>query len=408
MLLSPEITSARPTIRLPRTAAFVGTAAAFFLLFFAAGAPTPLYVVFEQQWGFPAWLLTVAFAAYAFGLIAAVLVAGSLSDHIGRRPVLIGALAVETVSMAMFVFAPNIGWIIAARIVQGIATGAASSSFTAMLIELAPERRKTLGAILGGAAPTAGLALGALLAGFTVQFSNGPAAAIFAVLAIAMVLAIVLVALSPETNPGRPGAVRSLVPRASIPPLARAEFFANVPVQVGAWMLAALFLGLAPSIIRDVFGVHSSLVNGFAGFLEPAVAAVAGLVVGRLTARNTTLLGGVAVVTGIAIILASVATGWFPLLFVGGAIGGFGFGASFSGGLRILAPLVHIGQRSELFSGVFLVAYLAFGVPALVAGQFIASAGLFTVTIVYGAATLVVAAVGLAAQLRMRPVAPSA
>jgi MFS family permease len=170
-------------------------------------------------------------------------------------------------------------------------------------------------------------------------------------------------------------------------------------------MLAALFLGLAPSIIRDVFGVQSSLVNGFAGFLEPAVAAVAGLVVGRLTARSTTLVGGLTVVIGVAVIVLSVAAGWFPVLFVGAAIGGFGFGASFSGGLRILAPLVEIGQRSELFSGIFLVAYLAFGVPAVISGQFIATAGLYTVTLVYGASAILVAAVGLAAQLRMRRIA---
>src|SRR3954463_10683209 len=99
---------------LPAGLAFTGAALAFASLYLAAGAPTPLLVLFEHEWGFAPWVLTIAFAAYALGLLAALLVAGSLSDHIGRRPVLVGALVVEFGAMIMFVFAPNIGWVIAA------------------------------------------------------------------------------------------------------------------------------------------------------------------------------------------------------------------------------------------------------------------------------------------------------
>src|SRR3954471_10341623 len=121
---------------LPPGLAFAGTALAFGSLYLAAGAPTPLLVLFEREWGFAPWVLTVAFAAYAFGLLASLVAVGSLSDHIGRRPVLIGALIVELGAMLMFVFAPGIGWVIAARVVQGVATGAASSAFSAALVEL--------------------------------------------------------------------------------------------------------------------------------------------------------------------------------------------------------------------------------------------------------------------------------
>src|ERR1700722_12903115 len=93
---------------LPSMTAFVGTAVAYAGLYLAAGAPSPLFVLYQQQWGFPAGLLTVAFAAYAFALVVAILVAGSLSDFIGRRPVLIGSLVVEFAAMIMFLFAPDI------------------------------------------------------------------------------------------------------------------------------------------------------------------------------------------------------------------------------------------------------------------------------------------------------------
>jgi MFS family permease len=104
---------------LPPALAFAGTGLAFAGVTLAAGAPTPLLVFFEHKWGFHAGMLTIAFAIYAFGLLLELLVVGSLSDYVGRRPVLIGALLVQLVAMAMFFFATDIAWLIAARAVQG-------------------------------------------------------------------------------------------------------------------------------------------------------------------------------------------------------------------------------------------------------------------------------------------------
>jgi MFS family permease len=144
--------------------AFAGVTISVLGLFLAAGAPSPLFHLEQEEWGFPVWLLTIAFAVYAIALLGALLVAGSLSDHVGRRPVLIGALAVEAAAMFIFLVAPNIDWVIAARIVQGVATGAAVSAFTAAAVEYAPIGHKKLGVLAGGVAPAAGpvLALSSL------------------------------------------------------------------------------------------------------------------------------------------------------------------------------------------------------------------------------------------------------
>src|SRR6478736_5271777 len=170
--------------RLRPTAAFAGTALAFVAVALAVGAPSPLFVLYEQEWGFQPWLLTVAFAIYAVTLLITLLIAGSLSDHIGRRPVLIGALALQVVAMLVFLFAPDIGWIIGARSIQGVATGAAMSTFTAALVELAPEKQKKLGATIGSTAPVGGIAIGAFLTGLAVQFVPQPTTLVFLALAV--------------------------------------------------------------------------------------------------------------------------------------------------------------------------------------------------------------------------------
>lgn len=270
--------------RLRPVAAFAGTALAFVAVALAVGAPSPLFVLYEQEWGFAPWLLTVAFAIYAVTLLITLLVAGSLSDHIGRRPVLIGALALQVVAMLMFLFATDIGWIIAARSVQGVATGAAMSTFTAALVELAPEKQKKLGATIGSTAPVGGIALGAFFTGLAVQFASAPTVLVFVTLALLFAAGIVVVAASPETVRRRPGAVRSLVPRLVIPRAARGEFVGAIPLFLATWMLAGLFIGLSPSILHGVFHLDSGLLNGAIVAVPPAVGAVAGLALTRAPA----------------------------------------------------------------------------------------------------------------------------
>jgi MFS family permease len=394
---APDATARRP---LPPDAAFAGAALTFAALYLAAGAPTPLLVVYQHEWGFAPWVLTIAFAAYAIGLVAALLVVGSLSDYLGRRPVLIAALAVELLAMLMFVFAPGIGWVIAARTVQGIATGAATSAFTASIVEHAPAHHKRLGVIIGSVAPAGGLGIGALLTGVAVQFTRHASLIVFAALAVIMAIGAVLTALSAETAPPRPGAARSLVPHVVVPRAARREFTAAVPVHLAAWMLSGLFLGLVPTIIQDLFGLHGGLLNGASVFVLPETAAVAGFFLGRFTPRRTTLIGGVSVLAGTALVVGGVATEVLPLLWAGGLIGGAGFGASFSGALRAITPLAEMHQRAGLFAAVYLVAYLSFGVPAIIAGQLVGPVGLLATVIGYGIAIILAASAGLVAQLR--------
>jgi MFS family permease len=163
-ILTGDSTTAATRRRASPALAFAGVIISFLGLFLAAGAPSPLFRLEQQEWGFPVWLLTIAFVIYAIALLAALLIAGSLSDYIGRRPVLIGALGVEAAAMLIFLNAPDIGWVIAARTVQGIATGAGVSAFTAAAAEYAPARHKKLGVLARSVAPAAGLGLGALLA----------------------------------------------------------------------------------------------------------------------------------------------------------------------------------------------------------------------------------------------------
>ena len=387
------------SLRLRPSTAFAGTALAFVAVALAVGAPSPLFVLYQQEWGFPSWLLTVAFAIYAVTLLITLLIAGSLSDHIGRRPVLIGALVLQVAAMLMFLFSRDIGSIIAARSVQGVATGAAMSTFTAALVELAPERQKKLGATIGSTAPVGGIALGAFFTGLAVQFTAQPTVLVFVTLVLLFVAGIFVVLASPETVTARPGALRSLTPRLFIPRAARGEFVGALPLFLATWMLAGLFIGLAPSILHGVFHLDSGLLNGAIVAVPPAVGAAAGLLLTRAPARTTTVWAMAAIMVGIALTAVGISAGLLPVLFAGAVVAGAGFGAGFSAMLRIIAPLAPNDQRAELFAGVFLVSYLAYGIPALAAGELIGIVGLLPTALGYAAAIAVAAAVAMVVQI---------
>ena len=185
--------------RLSRPVAFAAIAAIFVTFTAASAAPSPLYVVYQRQWGFSATTLTVIFAVYVAGLLAALLVLGALSDHVGRRPVLGAAIALEGVSLVLFLTAGDVALLLAARLAQGIATGAALTTLGAALVDLNPPHAPGRAGLISGIVPPAGLAVGALGCGALVQFAPSPTHLVYALLLAGMILAAVVVTQMPET-----------------------------------------------------------------------------------------------------------------------------------------------------------------------------------------------------------------
>lgn len=392
--LQPASSSTAARWQLPPAAAFPLLAILLFAFFVAGSAPSPLFVVFQQQWGFSPALLTVAFAIYAIALLASLLVAGSLSDHIGRRPVVFAALLLQAGAMLTFLLAEGIGGIIAARVVQGIATGMVSGALTAAVVEAAPAAQKRLGAMIGSVSPLAGLAVGALLTGIAVKLALHPVPLVFGVLAAICVTGAVATLFLPESVTPRPGALASLVPRISVPVAARAEFVRGVPTMLAVWSLAGLYLSLVPSVLQQIFGIHNGIVNGLAIATFFGLGAASPTLLRRLAPTRMSAVGMSWLALGAGLVAVSLAVHSVGLFFVGTALAGFGGGSAFSAQVQTLAPLAQPQQRAELFAALYATSYLAFSVPAMLAGRLIAPLGLPATVEGYAALVLAVAALG--------------
>jgi MFS family permease len=399
-LSTPVATTRRGFI--PAGLALTSTAVMFSSLYLAAGALTPLLVVYKQQWDFPAVLLTVAFAAYAVGFLAAVLTLGSLSDFIGRRPVIVGALVIQLVSSMLFLAAPDVGWVVVGRIVQGIASGAGTAAFTAAMVEFATPHRKRFATLLGSVAVTGGLALGSLLAGLAIQLTADANTVTFVVLILLTIVGIVLAVLSPETISRSSGALRALIPRVAVPPAARREFLAAAPVVAAVWMLAGLSGGLAPSMVRSVFHVDSGFLNGLTGFIAPAVSSVVALAFVRVASRPAMSIGIYASIAGPIVIVGGVLANNLAIMILGQAIAGVGFGAAFTAALQLLFPLAAAHQRAAVVAAIYVVSYAGFGIPIVIAGLLTDAIGIVPTVLWYSAVAALLALVSLGGQRLLR------
>ncbi|NHC15074.1 MFS transporter [Motilibacter deserti] len=386
----------RPAARtrhLPRTPAFWLVALSLLVLTSAAGAPSPLYVVYQQRWGFSSLTLTAVFAVYAVALLAALLTVGGLSDFVGRKPMLVVGLVLDAAAMGVFWAADGVGWLVAARIVQGVAIGAALGVLSAYLIDLQPAHNPKLGALVNSAGSTVGLAAGALLAGVLVEYAPAPMHLVYAVLGAALLLLVPVALALPETVSRAPGALAALRPRVAVPPAARRAFLVAAPVVVATWAMGGLYLSLGPSLAVGVLGLESHLVGGIVVATLMAPGAVASVVV-RDVAPRAVMRGGAGVlVAGTAVTLVALDLGLTPLFFVGTAVAGLGFGSAFLGAFKSLVALAAPHERAELFSAVFVVSYLAFSIPAVVAGVVVPSAGLRTTATAYGVVVILLALV---------------
>jgi MFS family permease len=394
--------------RLPRPAAFWSVAALLVLVLAASGVPSPLYRVYQEQFGFGAGVLTLVFGIYAFALLAALLVVGSLSDHVGRRPVLGGALLLQAVAMAVFLAADGVGWLLAARVVQGLSTGALTGSLGAALLDL-QRRERPLGPLLNSVSPGLGLSLGAVGAGLAIEGLAEPTSWVFGVLAVVFVLGAVLVLALPETSPRLPGALASLRPRVEVPRPQRRAFAIATPALVALWAMGGLVLSLGPSLVAGVFGIADHLVGSLLILAMQGAGVVGSLLARDLPPRRA--MGGGCLVFAVAVgaLLVALATGTTWLFFASAAVSGIGFGAAFLGAVALVTAGVDPGHRAGLLSSLFVVGYLAFSVPAIAAGLAVNVVGLRVAAEVYGAVVIVLA-VGAALGLRLsrRPAAVAA
>jgi MFS family permease len=365
----------------------------------ASAAPTPLYAIYQARWGFTPITTTIVFGVYAVAVLASLLTLGKLSDHIGRRPVLLAAITVQTAALLVFTTAGGVPELLIARIVQGLATGAALGAIGAGLLDLDRER----GTFANSVAPGVGTGSGVLLSALAVRYLPAPTHLIYLALVGVFVLQAAGIVLMRETVSRTPGALASLRPEIRLPRRLRGPVMVATPVLFAVWAMGGLYAALGPALVDSLTGSLDVVLGGLSLFVLTLTAVISIVVLRTAAARTVMLTGILTLIIGAAVTMLALTIKSTPVFFLGTAISGVGFGSGFQGGIRTVVPLAAAHERAGVLSLVYIVSYLGLGLPAVVAGFVIVhGAGLTDTAIYYGGAVILLAALALVGLLRVR------
>jgi MFS family permease len=392
--------AARRTLS-PRLA-FALVAGIIGLALFASGTPSPLYSTYRELWGFSPVVLTLVYATYAFGVLAALIVAGRVSDEVGRRPVLLGALSTLMGATVVFMVADSVVWLFVARAIQGLATGLALGAASAAMLDLHPRRDPSGVGLTNGVVSAGGMGLGVLVSATFVELLPAPRVLPYVVLFVLFAIALAGVVRMPEPVEER-SRLRLTPQRPSVPPVVRRPFALAALAVISSWSVGGLFLSLGPQLTATLLHTSDHLVAGASVFVLAGSGAAAQVLFGRTAPWRAATLGSIALATGLLLIVLAASTDSSAVYLTGAVIGGAGFGVAFLGALRALSAAIPPAHRAEVMSAFYVVAYAALSLPAILAGVVVTPLGLEPTFELFGSVIAGLALVVAAEAWRTRP-----
>jgi predicted MFS family arabinose efflux permease len=351
---------------------FWATAYALLILVTGTNLATPLYRGYAEAFGFSPVVLTLIFSVYVAVLVPSLLVAGPLSDAVGRRAVLLPAVVLAALGSLVFALAPSAAWLFVARGLQGLAVGAASAPLTAALTELEPTGNRRRAALVSTVASVGGLGLGPVLGGLLAQYAPAPHVLPFLLEIVLLAPAAAAITTLPEPTartrwrPRRPG----------IPAGMKADFATSGTASFLAFAVLGLFLTLVPTYVATLSGSGNLLLAGAAVAVLLACSAAAQLAGYGRPARALELLGLPLLSAGLVLLAVAGGLSSAALLLAATVIAGTGHGLAFLGGLSTINSTAPTGRHAEVLATFYVIVYLGVGLPTIGVGFLATAAGL--------------------------------
>jgi predicted MFS family arabinose efflux permease len=340
-------------------------AAALAILLAGTFMPTPLYELYRRVWGLTPAEISLVFAVYAGSLIPALLFLGGVSDRIGRRRTLLLASALMAFAALVLAFATGLWWLVAARLVQGVAMGIGIGTATVAIREWMDESMRPRAGVVSSVAVAAGSGLGALLGGVLGQYGPLPLALPYVVYIGLLACVAVAIATVPSCAHLQPTA-HTAIP--SIPAAIRRPFLVASGQSLLTWSAFALFFSLVPSFLATTLGLHNLIVGALV-VVGVQLGAVSASVAGRTLSPRTAIVAGLLTVgAGVWLLILAVPLHAVALVAVSTLAVGAGGGLSYLAGLNIVGTVAPPDHRAELMSAFFVACYVGFSVPALAVG----------------------------------------
>jgi MFS_1 like family len=343
---------------------FWAVAFAFLIVMAFATLPSPLYGLYRERDGLSAFMITVVYAIWAAGTIAALIAVPFIVERIGRRGVMLAAVATMMAAAGELAAWKALPGLLLGRLLTGVSVGLAAGTAITYLIELrlradanaSPGGARTIGTSVNVGA----LGIGPLVAGCLAAWVSRPLTLPYLVWIALGAVALAGLAAAPET---------------AAPTANRAPFPVRLPVAAGAATLAAfaamgLFAGLSGLFLATTLHHPSHALAGATLFVVFSAGVVSQLATARLRASRVFALGTLSMLVGLVLLVTAVrlSTPSLALFLVSGGLIGAGAGAVFKGTTGLVldgtAPENRVAMNSELLIALFV----GLSVPVIGAG----------------------------------------
>lgn len=383
---------------------FFAASGSLVAVFAASASPIPLYDVYRRTDGLTHADLALTAVSYFISIMAVLLVLGRVSNHAGRRPVCLAALAITAAGCLVLTQVHSVAPLIAGRVLQGVGAGLASSALAAFVVDSAPASPAWLASAVMTGSPMVGLTLGALGSGALAEYGPAPRTLIYLIAASILAACGALIAVSRETVSRTTGAIASLRPQIRVPPAARALLPAASATFVATWALGGFYQAFGPSITAEQLGTNSALIAAvvFASFMAPS--AIGAPFAGRTSAAAAQRIGITVFTLAVVVLLLAMHAGAVVPFIAASAIAGTAQGVAFAGSMRALLTSARPADRAGLLSAIYLISYGGAAIPNLIAGQLSRSLSLFEIALGYGALAALACLTTIGATRAPRPV----
>lgn len=348
------------------TSALAAVAALLGVAFGLSTLITPLYVIYQQSFGFSQITLTLVYAAYAIGNIAALLAFGHVSDHVGRRPAALSAIATLAIAALVFLFANGVAALYIGRILSGLGIGIASGTGNAWLAELVGKDDKPRAAVIGTSTNFLGLGFAALLSGLLAQYGPWPLHLSFVVYLFILCVVAVLVWFAHETVQDADARLE-VRPNFSLPRDIRAQFVAPAITGFGLMALVGFYAALMPSILSHDLNIRSHAAAGALLFELATVVAVVIVATRTLESRTSMLWSLALIIPAAAAVVAAQASGSLWIMLVT-AIVAVSAGLGYRGSLQVVNQIAPADKRAAVVSSYFVCCFTGNALPVIGVG----------------------------------------
>jgi len=339
------------------------------VMFMATTLLTPLYVLYRDTFHFSQITLTLIYAVYVVGNLAALMFFGRLSDQIGRRRVTLPVIGVGIVSTLIYLFAENITALFIARMLSGFAIGLSTGTGAAWLAELYGPKERARATLMAIEGNLVGLSVGALMAGLLAEYAPYPLRLVFVVY-IAMLIALMLLMRKAPETVQHPVPLRdaSMTPRLGVPANLRQKFIAPAVAGFGGFALFGFYAALAPSILKQQLHETNRALGGGVVFELCVVASAAVLVMRAMKSRHAMFTGLVLLLPSLLILVLAQAEASLALLLAGIAVGGIATSLCYRGSLQVVNEIAPNDRRAEVISTYLICCYVGNSLPVIGVG----------------------------------------